>query len=399
MVSTTSQSQTSERSGNSNGLALAESTNASSSSASSSNSISIALEEKSQSVSTTATTTITGSDDLMSDTVQHCGVEQVEEEEIQITMDDNVANGAEEEEEEVVDFSATGEMKMVEEEETVDMSAVPNVAELSAEDYKMLIRTKKCAEGKNFLMKINERLQDQEVSKLPLVDFKSKFLPMEVMQEIEDEATKYYNSQIRNTPKAYHLKRVPVAQVYFANPEVPWSPTKQETFHLGNRASSLRSDEGIPFGCRGTVVALHDTFLEMITDINVMKGNTLHNRCSDHRGVIVPYSSVINLTPNKQPPGNLMVAESVAESTRSHISMSERSHAHSNNNGPSNNGFNEGANGQQNRKQRQQRNRGQDRNQNSRRNQHNPNRVDNRQQNMGRNGNNAFNQQQQGGRR
>jgi len=275
------------------------------------------------------------------------------------------------------------------------MSAVPNVAELSAEDYKMLIRTKKCAEGKNFLMKINEWLQDQEVSKLPLVDFKSKFLPMEVMQEIEKESTLYYNQQIRNTPKAYHLKRVPVAQVYFANPEVPWSPTKQETFHLGNRASSLRSDEGIPFGCRGTVVALHDTFLEMITDINVMKGSTLHNRCSDHRGVIVPYSSVINLTPNKQPPGNLMVAESVAESTRS--VMSDRSHAHSNNNGPQNMGFNDGANGQdRNRKPRQQRNRGQDR---PRRNQHNPNRVDQRQQNQNMRNGNQFNQQQQGGRR
>ena len=90
-----------------------------------------------------------------------------------------------------------------------------SVAELTAEDYKMLIRTKKCAEGKNFLMKINEWLQDQDVSKLPLIDFKSKFLPMPIMKEIEREATIYYSTQIRKTPKAYHLKRVPVSQVLY----------------------------------------------------------------------------------------------------------------------------------------------------------------------------------------
>lgn len=264
----------------------------------------------------------------------------------------------------------------------------------------MLIRTKKCAEGKNFLVKINEWLQEQEVSSLPLVDFRSKFLPMEVMKDIEMEATKYYNQQIRNTPKAYHLKRVPVTQVYFANPEIPWSPTKKETFHLGNRVSVLRSDEGtlyfeaiflnlfcefilqstrshdhdviyklifcdfegIPFGSRGTVVGLHDTFLEMITDTNVMKGNTLHNRCNDHRGCIVPYTSVINLTPNKQPPASVMEPEKCSESVVPH---------HRGNHGQNQHGmggYNDG-NHQNSRKPRGQQGRG-NRNRNDRRNNH-----------------------------
>merc|ERR1719195_129760 len=99
---------------------------------------------------------------------------------------------------------------------TKEETVVPNVAELSAEDYKMLMRTKKCAEGMNFLVKINDWLKAQPVSKLPLIDFKSKFLTEVVMQEIEKEADKYYDEQIRQTPKAFHLKRVPVDQVYFA---------------------------------------------------------------------------------------------------------------------------------------------------------------------------------------
>lgn len=101
---------------------------ASSSSSSSLSSVSIAMEEKSQSVSTAMNSTIS-SVDLMSEHVQHCGVEEVEEEVIEMTMEAE----AEEEEEEVIDMSAPAGTSKVQQEVTVDMSAVPNVAELSAE--------------------------------------------------------------------------------------------------------------------------------------------------------------------------------------------------------------------------------------------------------------------------
>ncbi len=123
----------------------------------------------------------------------------------------------------------------------------------------------------------------------------------ETLITIEKEANKYYKSQMCTTPKAYHLKHVPIKQIYLSNPDIAWSPTGKSTFYLGNRVSILRSDAGIPFGTQGTIVGIHDTFVVIITDTNVIKGNTLHNRCSDHRGIILPHTSVIKLTPNEKP--------------------------------------------------------------------------------------------------
>jgi len=286
-----------------------------------------------------------GKEDLTSSNVEALGVEMEEEEEIVIGMEVQ-----EEEEEEIVMSGPT---------QTTQEMTTSNVAELSAEDYKMLMRTKKCAEGKNFLMKIMEWLQEQQVSKLPLIDFKSKFLPMEVMQEIEREATKFSNQQIRNTPKAYHLKRVPVSQVYFANPKIPWSPTAKETFHLGNRVAVLRSDGGIPFGTLGTVVGLHDTYLEVITDCNVMKGGTLHNRCSDHRGCIVSYTSVINLTPNKPAPAVTNPGGCEANIPHGQRPNNARPNMPMHTNGQQHQGPNRKQRGQQNRMNRNQGQRGQ----------------------------------------
>ena len=240
--------------------------------------------------------------------VESLGVEEVEEEE-----EVDMQHGQEEEEEEEVDMSSLSlSMNGTNGTKKGGSSKIDESA-MSAEDYKMLMRTKRCAEGKNFLLRIHEWLQEQEVSKLPLIEFDAQFLPNSVMAALEDEADKYYKSQLSLKPKAYHLKRVPVDQVYLADPEIAWSPTERESFCVANRVSVLRSDEGIPFGTQGTVVGLHDSFLELITDTKVMKGSTLHNRCSDHRGVILPYSSVLNLTPNLKPPESVQSAHSKYE--------------------------------------------------------------------------------------
>eukprot|EP01084_Bolivina_argentea_P298213 513877_1 len=181
---------------------------------------------------------------------------------------------------------------------TADEQVVMTAEDLNicAEDYKMMIRIKKAAEGAKFIKEVDEWMKQQPMSKLPLIHFNAKVFSTEVIEGLEKEADRYYKTQISRTPKAYLLKRVPISQVYCADPEIPWSPTGRDTFKLGDRVSVLRSDGGIPFGSQGTVIGIHDKFLEILTDHNVMKGSTLHNRCSDHRGVLLPFDSVINLT-------------------------------------------------------------------------------------------------------
>jgi len=97
------------------------------------------------------------------------------------------------------------------------------------------------------------------------------------------------------------MQNVPVQHVYASDPEVPWSPTNTKSFRLGDRVASLRSDLGVPFGTLGTIVGVHRKFVEVLTDRVVASGTTLHNRCNDNRGVLLPQTAVINLSDMREP--------------------------------------------------------------------------------------------------
>eukprot|EP00808_Paulinella_micropora_P002684 g61129.t1 len=58
------------------------------------------------------------------------------------------------------------------------------------------------------------------------------------------------------------LTHVRAHSLYRTTPTVPWSPTEKEKVDLGDRVMSLRADEGVPFGVRGTVMALYGKTIE-----------------------------------------------------------------------------------------------------------------------------------------
>ncbi|ETO28047.1 exonuclease II, partial [Reticulomyxa filosa] len=165
-------------------------------------------------------------------------------------------------------------------------------------DQKLITRDPKQQQKEGFLyvMNIVEWLSQQEVSRLPLVECNAAILARDTIMAIEKAADEYYMEQFQQKPAAIKMQKVPVQQVYACDPEVPWSPTYSKNFRLGDRVSSLRSDLGVPFGTLGTIVGIHRKFLEVLTDRVVTSGTTLHNRCSENRGVLMPRTAVINLS-------------------------------------------------------------------------------------------------------
>jgi hypothetical protein len=74
------------------------------------------------------------------------------------------------------------------------------------------------------------------------------------------------------------LSGVPLFHLYSPTPRVAWSPSERTDPELGDRVLSLRSDEGPPFGARGTVVGVHGKHAEVVFDEKFISGNTLHAR-------------------------------------------------------------------------------------------------------------------------
>ncbi|ETO14496.1 hypothetical protein RFI_22856 [Reticulomyxa filosa] len=155
---------------------------------------------------------------------------------------------------------------------------------------------KKKQEGFVYLTNVVEWLRTQEFSQLPLLECSAQALPKDIILEIEDDANKYYAEQITANSPGIQMQQVPVHHVYASDTEVAWSPTNHNNFNLGDRVAWLRSDQGVPFGTLGTVVGVHNDFLEVLTDRLFASGTTLHNRCSDGRGLLVTQDSAINLT-------------------------------------------------------------------------------------------------------
>ncbi|KAI8112489.1 hypothetical protein M9434_003812 [Picochlorum sp. BPE23] len=68
------------------------------------------------------------------------------------------------------------------------------------------------------------------------------------------------------------------------------------SFALGDRVVSAGATGIPPFGIRGTVIGVHDKFLEVLFDTPFEGGTDLGGRCNGHHGAVVAPFALINLT-------------------------------------------------------------------------------------------------------
>ena len=150
--------------------------------------------------------------------------------------------------------------------------------------------------GLRYVMQVQRWLNGLKLHKLGLVDANSIVIPVEALQEIENEINKAYQQKRYRKNNTIRLEKVPIHQIYAADPSIAWTPTPRRLWKLGDRCTSLRSDSSIPFGSTGTVIGIHVNCLEILMDKQCICGTDLCHKVTDLRGIVLPHDTVLNIS-------------------------------------------------------------------------------------------------------
>ena len=138
------------------------------------------------------------------------------------------------------------------------------------------------------------------INNLVLIPCSSQMMSDRGVRSIELESTRI-NKHIQSMKlPTVQLSDVPIYHLYKPTPSVPWSPTSKVTHELGDRVISVRSDDGVPYGLRGTIVGMHTQsngiYVEIVFDTELISGTTLNGKCSNLRGQTLSLNSIVNLS-------------------------------------------------------------------------------------------------------
>lgn len=134
------------------------------------------------------------------------------------------------------------------------------------------------------------------LQRFELIPANSLVVPERGAHAIAAEASKFVDAIQDVKVATFSLSGVPSYYVYKATPDVPWSPTENSKYALGDQVVSIRSDEKVPFDFRGTVTGIYPDSIEVIFDRKFMTGSNLSWRCPDQRGQLLSRTSLINLS-------------------------------------------------------------------------------------------------------
>lgn len=133
----------------------------------------------------------------------------------------------------------------------------------------------------------------------------TNILPMEAMKEIESTADTI-RKQIASTGglKTWVEKGIPIETLFKGDSHSTYDAPLQYNntpAKLGDRVVSLTAI-GVPFGLKGTVIALHMStgFVEVIFDEEFVGGKNLHGACSAFRGRLCPWSGLLRTSTDKE---------------------------------------------------------------------------------------------------
>lgn len=111
---------------------------------------------------------------------------------------------------------------------------------------------------------------------------------------MEDLATQYNNEYEELQFKKVVIRHVP--RNVLLKPADAEAKLHTQTFKLGDRVVYALDAGAVPLATRGTVVGVQEKVVDVVFDTTFMGGKNLEGRCSDFRGLALPYASVINLS-------------------------------------------------------------------------------------------------------
>lgn len=107
----------------------------------------------------------------------------------------------------------------------------------------------------------------------------------EAANEVNSKAVEVIGTKINAVPRKGLLK-----------PEDAASRLQNQTFALGDRVIYVADSGKVPIATRGTAVGVHRDSLDIVFDSAFMSGTVLGGRCSEYRGMTVPYFAVLNIS-------------------------------------------------------------------------------------------------------
>jgi 5'-3' exoribonuclease 1 len=169
--------------------------------------------------------------------------------------------------------------------------------------------------GKDTVIKIATWLQQLDTYKRPLVPITSKFMAPAAIKAVERAADAYYSQLAkragseRGIYSTVRLNSIHPADVYLreANAYAVGLIGEGSGNSLGANVDGLKSIpvlgdrvvnlsfQQAALGLRGTVVVVHPQsgFVEVVFDMEFIGGSTLGDLCSNGRGALIPWSSVL----------------------------------------------------------------------------------------------------------
>ncbi|BFZ54561.1 exonuclease II Exo2 [Savitreella phatthalungensis] len=142
------------------------------------------------------------------------------------------------------------------------------------------------------MKEIKQWLKQNEVKNFDKVPLEAQELDREVIHLIETEANKY--NAVANEVEAKKVRGAPRSALL--KPEDAANRLGSQSFALGDRVIYVADSGKVPIATRGTTVGVHKDTLDIVFDSAFMSGTMLGGRCSEYRGMTVPYWSVLNLT-------------------------------------------------------------------------------------------------------
>lgn len=144
-------------------------------------------------------------------------------------------------------------------------------------------------------------LSQLETHKLPLVPVLTTAMPKQAVAALEQASNVRQEIAAKNASEII-VKGMQAENVFRANPSenhdissISNSSNRKGVSkpRLGDRVVNLTA-RSVPFGIRGTVVAIHpgSGCVEIVFDVEFVGGTTLNEICSNYRGKLLPWSSL-----------------------------------------------------------------------------------------------------------
>ena len=148
------------------------------------------------------------------------------------------------------------------------------------------------SEAKNKIKAIRSWLKSVETKSFERVPLEAQELDAATVAAVEAAANEFSSKAAEN--KGALVKGAP--RQALLKPQDAASRLQHQTFSLGDRVVYVADSGKVPISARGTVIGVHKDNLDVVFDVAFMSGTQLGGRCSEYRGMTVPYTSVLNVT-------------------------------------------------------------------------------------------------------